>query len=45
MLAFATSVMAGLRVLSPAILAAKVSDDGTIPSSLGNFGHITYGAT
>jgi len=22
-----------------------VSNDGVIPSSLGNFGHITYGAT
>jgi len=38
---------AGLKVLSPAELssAIDVSGNATIPSSLGNFGNIEYGAT
>ncbi len=38
---------ASLRVMSPVTLAEKVDQEGKglIPSSLGNFGHIDYGAS
>jgi hypothetical protein len=38
---------AGLKVMSPIELSTEIDPkgDGVIPSSLGNFGHINYGAT
>jgi hypothetical protein len=42
----ASFVRANLKVLSPSELSIEIdkSGDGLIPSSLGNFGHIEYGA-
>ena len=42
-----TGVQAGLKVMSPVELAESVdrTGNGVIPASLGNFGHINYGAT
>ena len=38
------SIRAQLKVMHPLTLAAEMEDGaGTIDSSLGNFGHITYG--
>ena len=41
----ATLSWADLKILSPQDLTDSIGNDGVVLSSLGNFGHITYGAT
>lgn len=42
---FVSLALAELKVMSPVSLAQTIGNDGDIKASLGNFGHLNYGAT
>jgi hypothetical protein len=41
----ASTAWAGITVMHPKDLKTKLGNDGTIKSSLANFGHIVYGTS